>query len=1140
MDNRIHYKDHLNHLMGDEVSGRGFGYECLWRCRLMLSLGWSDTLSVYTGEDARIYSTSKKDGLVYYQVKYTSRQWTPKALEDFLLRVTKTLARDPNSAYVFCTNVSQTRTLKEKFAEINSKYRKSLGGGKHKDRLRYEIWVLDDEDPTDKIQNGIRSALRKLFHPRKFEIVLPDNEVQTCRDKLLSLEARFKLTEGASITGKDVFEQAGLSDLASKIPSLILGDRLFTWHGWAAFAEKGNGDPTLASTRLSANGISLDLENQIFELSIEWIRTAINSKLYLILGASGVGKTWSLLRLGSRLSSFAPVYWADELSTGQYPELSSLSAWEDQPTILLADNIIEAEWGRMLPAALRSKPPLLVIGTTAKSRHNQDVIWLTDKVGQKCELFNLGPVLTETELKLLVDLLRDGTISNDEEKRIQATNIRRVVERLSGQPSEKDLTARLVSIWHTDDCQPWVMPLLLASSLGIKIPQSVLRHHANRKRYSRREFPDELWPLVLRVKREKEDEEEIWLEDVDLARHVLYTIEQAIGKTQLDDMLIKETEELSQSIRPLLSTHRRFARRIIREFSARYPAHRVTLLDKWKTTVMALLPLETKHAIAYSWLSYLPHMERQMEARKAAQAFVMNGLNSVADVILIIEAFGDEQAKRAVEAQLQGLHTWKTEPWASFIELLRPLDVYTQKELLSLAIPVLQHAPLDFEKLMDTRTIATDLTTLLKDHGRPEHREWMLTMLNRILPVPSNEKSLKRSFLLESYLPLVDRCIRQARSQKVLWTMNELSTAFRGEVQIDELYGRTYDLYKAHYQEEQQRGYAVDAWNRAVHYLASEPSLNRAHNLWIISLDFASNWSNSAELSQIEEAAYEFLRTVSEQGLSPLFETLFLACGRDLIYRANATPLRLTTLLSFLEQAPATPAFEQLAILIAGAVAKSKLPQFATLITKAKVLLRTICTVGGVQATQLSDEFLALLANILNVGHPKRLPIGASAFLSKRVVADLMTCISNVEWNDEEQKELAMATFKRWGTEACGDRFSGILLNALFHLQAKQELKDAISDLLRRDSNDPDALLFQASWEARFGSSRLSQARIADALNAYLNRGQGGHPPQIRRAYLDLARRSLSPKREILELCAALQQDGRLRPIQEVLKSIQH
>src|SRR5207244_565008 len=103
--------------------------------------------------------------------------------------------------------------------------------------------------------------------------------------KLLALEAQFKLEEGASISGNQVWESTGLKQLVDDIPAFIFGGRLFTWSSWVEKAKTQDADPILSATRriaLDADGIGLDLEDEIFQFADEWGHHASKSCLYLV------------------------------------------------------------------------------------------------------------------------------------------------------------------------------------------------------------------------------------------------------------------------------------------------------------------------------------------------------------------------------------------------------------------------------------------------------------------------------------------------------------------------------------------------------------------------------------------------------------------------------------------------------------------------------------------------------------------------------------------------------------------------------------------------------------------------------------------------------------------------------------------
>jgi hypothetical protein len=1135
------YKQHLDHVRGDEVAGRGFGYECLWRARLMLRLSSSDSLSIYQGEDALIdFSTPGGKQRSYYQIKHTIRQWTPKQLESFFERAGETLETDKHSSYVFCTNVTQTPALKAKFREINEKFGSPLKIPDHVERLRYDLWALDSEEPTDKIKNAIRLRLKTHFEPRNIGLVLADDDVANCCDRLLALEARFKLTSGSSVNGKDVSNGSGLQDLISRIPSLVLGNRLFTWESWLQYATNQNSDPTLSATRrvaLESDAIGLDLEEQIFQAAEQWISSPTASHLFLVTGPSGVGKTWFLLRLGLRLSRLIPTYWGDELSAGRDPDLSSLSSWEARPTVLLVDNVIDAEWARSIPAALRSNPPILVIATSAQ-RHSRELSLLKERSGRKCLQFELGPLLSVNEISKLIDFLRGGVVTNDEQKRLESTTIRGAARILRNFSEEKDLTNDLLSLWRNDDCQCWVLPVIFCSSLGIKIPKSLLRDHARRTGDARTEFPANLRSFVIAAKHPDDDEEQIWLEEIDLGRRVLDAIQEEIGKSPLEQILVDQAKTFSQSIQPQSRLHRRFARRIVREFCDAYDGYREPFLASWKETIAAILPLESRRAIAYTWLSYIPELERSVEAERTIQKLIGSGPRSTADVILLIEAFGNEQAREMMEATLRKSKTWNTGPWASFIERLRPLDEQSQKELLALTMPLFQSAPLDFEQLFDTRNVATELISAIRQNGRAEHREWLRTMLNRLLTVPHTTKSLKRSYLINEYLKIVERLIVQGRSGICLVIIRDLLTGAPNQASLNNIYGTSYDLYKAAYRDEQRKSDHIGALERGLHYLIAEQSPTKAVYTWPTIIGFASKWASTGRFAEIEANGYQFLLNAMERGLPPrIFEALFLTLARDLVRRGGASLSKLRTLFLFFDNPPKTQSRFQLQILLAGAVLKAPSVQADRLLAMARALLYGLATQSQKDVGQWADSFLREFAGYVGLNQTRFLQAPKPPVLSNPIAVELLFCIGNLTWDNNERRHLAGALYRYYdiqhrlkkADEADPLRWRTIL--TLFRLEAKAESKAAIGALMKDEPSNPDALLLEASWEARFGDTETSEARIVEALRIYERTKVGGHLPQVRRAYRDLAARSASPKREVLELCAALVLDGPLPPL---------
>jgi hypothetical protein len=641
------------------------------------------------------------------------------------------------------------------------------------------------------------------------------------------------------------------------------------------------------------------------------------------------------------------------------------------------------------------------------------------------------------------------------------------------------------------------------------------------------ELPDKLWPFTVRVKRDGDEEPQLWLEDVDVAEIVLDRIRTEEGIHDFEGMLTKEVASLSRDLRPSSPLHRRFARRIVREVCRAYPSCSAVAFGEWKEAISALLPFETKAALAYGWIPYLSQEKRKAEAERVAANLMNEGPQSVAEAILMIEAFGDDRVRQTLEAALPSAKRWHTEAWASFVEYLRPLDDESQSAILELAVPLLKDAPVDFNRLLDTRNVALDLMTTVEKFGRAEHREWLLTIVNAALPFPPTSVSLRRSHLIAKHFPLVERCIFQGRNRIVLIITPKLLTMLSENAAIEDLHGNTYDLYRAAYDEEQLKSHHTNALNRSLAYAAEESAPTKAFDIWTSLFGFASKWAGSQWFSRIEAKAYEFLGTMLDRPLPPkLFQELFLSCARELVSRHNCSQQKLRILLRFFEDPPATHAPEQLLILLAGAVVKQEASAEEMIATRARTVLKTFALKRHSEAITCANNFLRAVMEHSGMNYSDRSALMDSGELERPVVFDLLYCLGNCPWNSGEQLELADGINGRWP-----DVPRWNLTATLLNLQAANQSKSVIDALLSLKADDPDALLLAASWEARFGSLEVSEQRVLDSLRVYLTKNQGAHPPQIRRAYLDLAKCSSGAKREVLELCAALQAEGPLRPL---------
>ena len=1126
------YESHQQHIRGDIVSGTSFAYECLWRCRLMLRLGPLDTIAVYEGEDALI--TKENGEEIYYQIKRTKNYWTPIKLKSFLQRAENILKDNPKVSYVFCTNATQSPDARKEFDTIAQKWER---------RLKFESWEPSLEDPLDRLRNNIRQVVEKHFQPRDITWELNFGQIDNCCNKLLTLEAELKLTERNSITGEQVWERAGIKQLVEDIPSHILGDRLCSWTSWVDEAGIQDAAPFLSATRsivLDHKSMELeDLEYESYKLISQWTQNPSESRLLLIQGVSGTGKTWLLARLGEHLSQQFPVYCIDERSIGEYPKLRTLPSLISGPTVVLIDDLIEEDWHRLVIEAMSAQPPILIIGTTSMPPYCSDIKYLQNRCGRKfiCPT-PLGPFLSKKDMGKLVNHIRQGVVSRREEAALRTANIRYAIHILEDRETQADLVNKVYSLWRRDEYQEWVMPLLLCSSLNIKIPRSMLREYARSQSEAASEMPDELWSLVLRSSRE--DDEILWIEDRDIAQRVLNMIvDTDMDRLTLANSLFEKTVDIINRIHVKSALHRQFARRIVRRFCQEYSEYQEQLLQECRDMISQLLDKESSRALVYVWLPLLPEIQRITEARKASQELLFKPPQSVSDIILIVEAFGDEHARKIIHREFEGAKQWDTEPWATFIEHLKPLDNHSKRDLLMLSIPVLQCAPIDIGRLLKTRGVDVCISSLIEECGLPEHREWFLDVLSHILPESPTKEALQRHYLMPQYVNLTSRCIMQPRNGLSIMVAHKLMTQSSQDKRVlQQLYGEIYDSYRSIFETEIGRSYRTIALDRVLNYaMALSNTPTRANQLWLSALSFSKQWSSTGERKQIERQVTSFLKKIVRRGLPlQLAESTALKLASDLVGEKHVSGSKIKVLLELLAKSPEAQSSFRL-FLLSTAIVASQTRFKKSLAKQAKEVLMALAFEGGNEAKNLANSFLKNLGeNVDVIGLEKfELPRTPDLHRQEPAIETLLNCLGNIAWDDTESQRLADAIYMHWWQNKVVRRN---LLLTLMNLGGIQQAREIIEMLITSTSDDPDNYYFACTWEARFGDPQQAREYMANALRLYVRKATGAHLPNISRACSDLARCAESPENEILRLCSALTRLGPLKSLTEVLQFV--
>ena len=1111
-------------MRGDQVAGKAFGYECCWRAYLMLEIQSWETLTIYQGEDACI---TKLDGQkVYYQIKHTTGMWTPSRVKEFLDRACERLQSDPRVSYVFCTNSRLSDDLQEQFAEVNKQFN---------DRLSSRIVAFDAENPTSRIFFKIRDLIEGHFHPRHVRGVLKLDQVDNCCDRLLAMEAEFKLDGDFAVTGQEVWDRVGITRVIQEIPSLVLGKGLFSWSDWLSKAGRPSSNPALEATRkivYEDDDIEVELENKLINLVTQWAERQNNNLILLVSGVSGTGKTWLLIRTAMRLFPEVAVYWADTTALGSMPKLSELAAWQGGPTVVFIDDVIEQLWDRALHSASTTNTPLVVICATARPSFNKRINELRRLFGTGLRILDVPPLFSQKQN--LIQKLRQGVVTRSEQEEMGSTNIRYAVRILKGQPRHEDLTNALFNLWHESAVQPWLTPVLLCSSLGIKIPNSLLRLVSRLEPLSERELPESLSSFLLR--RSVPQDQYVWIEDSTVALQVFVNIRNEIGEA-IDESRLEQAVRLLASVRSNLPIHRQFARQFVREFCDAHPQLMPQLLTDSQKKVLELLSYEEQESLAYVWLPILPRAQRSLAARKAAEEFFSSKPpQSVAEILLFLHAFGDKRTESFLLKELAGTYQGGVELWATFIEHLTVLDRKSQRMLLRRALIVLRSAKIRLSELLAKRNVESELLTLVCRVGMAHDRDWFFELLHKNLLDALTNDTRRGLKSVHQYFKLAKRCLTQLRAAITMRSLKKLLNPVNAnEVSIQRILGELYDDYRKAYGTEALRSIDVQAIKVGLDYARLELPPTNANMLWPALITFASNWGSEPAKREVMIEARKFLTSVFSKNLPvKIVEvTAFAYC--QFVDRSEAVTPDVPTIVLALAHSTEFETSFRLFILLTMQVAKSESNNVELAQSARQVMLRLASRSD--ELPELASGFLEAVTSGLGY---KELPFKDSLLTSIEkewsssvpIQVELIRCFRNMKWDSSERDLVIEAMMSN-----C-NRSSSIVMNqlvqTLLRFGVEQPSSTLIKHLLTTHDHDPDVSMFAAAWEARFGTVERAEAYLR---NSYLVRGgvKGPHIPNLSPTFWNLAQACEGFKRECYLLCGALSKQGRLPDIKEVL-----
>jgi hypothetical protein len=1071
------------HTRGDRASGRGFSYEVLWRARLLISLAKDDVLEIYGGHDIKI---TRGSGLTeFHQAKYRS---SPVRKSDVERLVRDSEQASPNERYFLCTNASLSEATDELIEPLRAKK-----------VLRVDVWTPDPDDATPELDTAVHKRIKHYFttqDPSDFLAVAQVNEIV---DAALSLAMQIGFrADSIQVSGGEVEAAIGLLSVVQSIPARATGGRLLQWD-------------TSRVEQLPFR-IRRSVEEACDREITKWLARP-TPRLIVVQGISGAGKTSLLAALAGRYSPRASVYWDVPWADQCPPALDQFARWTRGPTIVCVDDFVFNDWSASL-RSLRTETSVLVLlatSWTANAHAAKDL----DR-DNRTTLLALEPTLDHSEQRelLLACRQRDSFRSRREATLLAASTIRRSVRILSELPSnDARQYHKLLGLTDDDDVRPWLMPILIASSVQVALPQSLLFAHLNAPIGKR--LPAELEPLLLGHHRE--GDRYLRIEDASVAVRVLGRIRSQIGP-RLDRDIEQEAVRLIKSVVPSQGAHRVFARRLLWAWSTSandYESFRTSTAP----VVEQLLVTETNVGIAMVWLDLLPPEAREHAGQQLIAAFLTpaRAPQSVAEVHMLVEVLGPEIARRYAETQLtSGLH-WPPRPWADFFAKLGAVPRENIKLLSRHAISVFRSTGLSLTELFAFGNPALMLG-LIEDHGAPRDREWALEDMEPWFVSSAQSPALLPAF--QKYIRLVERTLMQSRGGASIELVTQaLARSATGS--FDSLARTAYDRYRELLGRETERALAVRAIELGLSLIRSDiDSTKRTLTLLSQLISFASAWADDALMRRVLDCARAFL--LDRPDLVKPAENLILATATESGRRGLTTLDELKACWRLVTAVPESPPAWRLVSWLSVGLLKTGIIEDAALIKRlvsafaqtrlqaAAQLLPDIFTALG-QTDEVSTRALDAMRDCAGELEQRERAVSS-------VVITAWGGARKLPWTPEEAADIG-AAMVRWTETDNAQKYLALTLDTI---GAATALAHFVVRAHSTRPKDLDVAAYAAVVAARNGDVELAKKHVGFLLQTFKRTHTGAHPESLARAYAAIAGVCDEAEAIVWKICALL------------------
>lgn len=1132
------------HMAGDKHSARGFHYECALRCLWLLDLrGTENRLAIAEGEDARIL---RADGRTTYRQakKREGSHWVyDKSFREFVERAYERFNTNHSVRHEFYTNQAlpslSARSHRQEHLNPNHDRVRETAPEQTEAfcktvRLFPEHYQPEPSSMLLEVKERLRQVIDSAYPGCQARNFVKDQEIDELAAKLLMFEYDL-WSRGAAVAWREIDPELGMDRLISGLYSRSMADGTLTPFDSLPTVDKGGPDDEKTRAVEAVRGGRVlprpTIESPVWAPVDEWWAAIGNGDpktrhvdylVVVLAGAHGTGKTWSLMRIGNEIPgryNGMPVCVAAAYPPSRPFAFSNLAISRHGPCAILIDDLFP-DWCGLVSSITGPSPPphpLLVLGTAARPADDEDVRGLTQRLGRRAKVVELPDHLDDTEAEGLARA-RGASLSVTERSRAKATNIRHVAQLLSGISAPEHLSAMLGLLSSTETLD-LLGPILLCTSLRVAVPKELLERSVGRA------LPPELQPWVLGSRGAAG--ELLSLEDPDEAAGLLT---QAVGGARVQRMQ-DWCERFVQHVDPERLGERAFTRRLFGRLARKDPELCEHLLRSCRSTLDAVMAREPLWALIFSWLPILARSRRE-ELLKLALAKVTAAPATVAEIAVLIEAYGTAVARGHLATWLTRLAQWNPALLARFVEAVMALPKDERRDTALKLTSLLVDLPMDtFVETLRHRNCFNESTSLASDFGRPDDRRAFLYRVGEMTRVSLECGGTPKQNWFEASRVLTERVISQARFGLAMEIVRQMF--INGNMRF-----KAEEYYKTCFEQEQALVHR-SVIDLGLKLMQQDSDLRSRDSLPPVTgslVAFAASWAGEEEWPTVADAFIELLESLSVGEVS--FDRLSAVVLPTLSGMRRGPQQRserfLKAILSWIpdERRLATLETAKLVLQVLGFMAAQPWIDERVQARARKVLRELVGHSDPVEET-VGALFEALRVTIrMPATGSQRVRMPDEWFKHPPLANTYITQVGRIRWEEQERIALAKQLIRSW-QGMVESRQS--LTEALLRLGDLVGAKRFADEMAKDVPSYPDSLGYLAVISVKGGDASKAENYLAEAARMQDEHGRGLHPHLANWVHRELAGVCEGRRRAMHLLCAELCRDRPLRPYDEVV-----